>query len=173
MNLNEFITKWNYKYCEVTDPTNPNQCFDLVVAWTDNLGIPRVFPFMFAYQIYTSFGTLQAKYFDRIVNTPDAVPNPGDIVVWGNNYNFAGGHTGIYVAGDVWSLNAFEQNDPMRSVCHIRNYNYNYVLGWLRPKIITQQPLNDTQKVNAITKEMQSNNSNDTKISNIKKILGL
>ena len=136
--LNDFVAKWNNKYVEANDPSNYAQCFDLAIQWVSELGIPKnIFPYLYAYQIYTNFGTEQAKYFDRIYNSPTAVPKEGDVIVWGNNYNYAGGHVGIYRTGDVWSANIFEQNDPMKTPAHMKTYNYNYVLGWLRPKNYT------------------------------------
>lgn len=142
--LNEFITKWNNKFCEVTDPTNPNQCYDLAIAWTDALGIPRVFPFMYASQIYTNFGSLQAQYFDRIANTVDAVPQAGDIIIWDGSV----GHVAIATGkGDLNGFTSFDQNWPLNSVCHYQDHNYDNppVLGWLRPKkgFDTQIPSDD------------------------------
>jgi hypothetical protein len=145
--LTDFITKYNNKYVEVVDPTNYAQCFDLVLQWCVELGIPKtIFPFLNAYQIYTGFGTQQAQYFTRHVNGPNDIPKEGDILVWGNSYNYAGGHTGIFKSGDVWTLNAFEQNDPTKTPSHLKIYNYNYILGWLRPKVYHQQ-LTDSQKL--------------------------
>lgn len=136
--LSDFITKYNNKYVEVVDPTNYAQCFDLVLQWCVELGIPKtIFPFLNAYQIYTNFGPTQAQYFDRFVNGPYDVPKEGDILVWGNSYNYAGGHTGVYKSGDVYTLSAFEQNDPTKTPAHLKSYNYNYILGWLRPKNYT------------------------------------
>lgn len=140
--LNEFITKWNNKFCEVTDPTNSNQCFDLAVAWTDALGIPRVFPFLYAYQIYTNFGTEQAKYFTRIENGLFNAPQAGDIVVYKPGFN--GGAGDVVVAtgkNGLWTFEAFGQNYPLGSPCVIRNAPYNYlqyngIYGWLHPKVL-------------------------------------
>lgn len=133
--LAEFITKYNNKYIEVADPSSYAQCFDLVLKWCSEIDVPtNIFPFMYAYQIYTDFGTEQAKYFTRIYNSPDAVPKEGDVLVWGNSYNYAGGHTGIFKSGDVWTLTAFEQNDPFKTPSHLKSYDYRYILGWLRPK---------------------------------------
>lgn len=139
--FNEFYNKWNGKYVEVVDPTSYAQCFDLILQWCVELGLPKyVFPFQYAYQIYTSFGNEQMKYFDKIVNGVSNSPKEGDIVVWSNPYNQAGGHTAIATgkgnsAGSLsdW-FGAFSQNDPIRSPSVLRTYKYNYVLGWLHPK---------------------------------------
>lgn len=168
--LTDFIAKWNNKYVEVVDPTNYAQCFDEVLQWCVELGIPKnVFPFTYAYQIYTNFGGLQATYFDRIYNSPDAVPKEGDILVWGNNYNYAGGHTGIYKSGDVWNVNAFIQNDPIKTPCHMKTYNYNYILGWLHPKNYGI-PLTCDQKLSQIKVIANSTDADSNKIYKIKQL---
>lgn len=132
----------NGKKVEVTDPTNYAQCFDLAVAWTDFLRIPRVWPYLYAYQIYTNFGPVQAQYFDRIANGPDDIPIEGDVAVWDKRYNWGAGHVGVCTANStLWTASVFVQNDPLYSVSHIRQYDYGQILGWLRPKV--QAPIAD------------------------------
>jgi len=130
--LDALINKYNGKPCEVVDSTNKNQCFDLAMAWTDSLGIPRVFPFLNATQIYTDFGSEQAKYFTRIENGLFNAPQAGDIVVFRKNH--------VVVAtgnSNLWSFEAFSQNDPVGSYCAVKWYNYGYlqntIYGWLHP----------------------------------------
>ena len=157
-------------FVEVVDPSNPFQCFDLVVAYCDWLKIPRVFPFTYAYQIYTNFGTAQAVYFDRIFNGPNDLVKEGDIVVWGYYYNFTAGHTAIATGeGDLYNFKAYEQNDPENWLAsknsHIRNYAYtSSVLGWLRPKAFNI-PLTDTQKIQKIKDTIETQIS-DTEFRN-------
>lgn len=138
MIFDDFLSENNNKFVEIVDPDSPFQCFDLVVAWCDELLIPRVLGFYFAYQIFTDFSdNVQGLYFDRIVNTPDAIPQRGDIVVWDKNYNGTAGHTGIATGkGDLDTFECFEQNDPTGSNSHLTVYEYNWVLGWLRPKVL-------------------------------------
>lgn len=179
--FDKFLTDWNNKQIEAVDPTSPFQCFDLVVKWCDYLKIPRqsggsIFPFWGASQIYTDFGALQAKYFDRIPNTPDAIPQKGDILVWRWDFPYTGGagHTAVDTGGSaLYALKAFSQNNPSYRRSVVASFPYAYVLGWLRFKTSGTIPLTDTQKVNAITVEMQSGNSDGDKVSHTKKILGL
>lgn len=138
--LKNFINKWLNKYLEVVDPTNRNQCFDLVVGWCDELGLPRLFPHLYAYQIYTVDTEDKKKYFDKIENTADAYPIAGDIIVWSKSYNGTAGHTAVATGNHQtqgkstdW-FEAFSQNDPTGSPCILKKYSYNNVLGWLRPK---------------------------------------
>ena len=173
MTLNEFLTKWNNEYCEVVDPSNPNQCFDLVVAWADSLTIPRVFPFAYAYQIYSNFGPLQAQYFDRIFNGPNDIPKEGDIIVWSWYYNNAGGHTGVCKVGRLYDLEVFEQNDPIGSTCHVKTYGYTNVLGWLRPKNYSVV-LSLEQKIAKVISILNTSGTTDTaKVQQIRTILGV
>jgi len=140
--LTDFINKWSGKPCEVTDPSNKNQCFDLAVAWTDALGIPRVFPFLYAYQIYANFGPEQAKYFTRIENGLFNSPGAGDVVVLKPGYNGGAGHVVVATGNsNWWGFEAFSQNDPLGSYCYVRWYNFGYmqnsgVYGWLHPKVL-------------------------------------
>lgn len=132
--FDDFLSEFNNSSVEAVDPLNRNQCFDLVVAWCDWIGIPRVFPFLYAYQIWTSFPDANYQYFNKVVNTPEAVPNKGDIVVWDKTYNGTAGHTAIATGeGDMTYFNAFSQNDPVGSLSVVRRYDYKGVLGWLRP----------------------------------------
>lgn len=154
MTLQQFFDKWNNQFCEVVDPSNPNQCFDLAIAYTDALGNPRIFNFLYASQIYTSFGSTQAQYYDRIPNSVTAVPKAGDIVVWGGTV----GHVAIATGkGDTNSFESFDQNYPTGSKCHYQTHNYDNppVLGWLRPKKGLDQPIVDDcpAKLTQVTQE--------------------
>lgn len=131
----QFFSQFNNFSVEVVDPINRNQCFDLIIAWTDWLNIPRVFPHLYAYQIYTIWSGDKLKYFDRIENTPEVVPQKGDIIVWSKAYNGTAGHTGISAGeGDVNTFKAFAQNDPIGTPSVLKTYKYTNVLGWLRYK---------------------------------------
>lgn len=127
----EFFKQFN-GYSLDYDGAYGGQCFDLIQAWNrDWLKCPNWITGEYAYQI---FGQLP-NYYDSIANTPDGVPQKGDIVVWGKAYNGFAGHTGVATGvGDVNTFQCFEQNDPTGSVCHNKTYNYNYVTGWLRFK---------------------------------------
>lgn len=136
----EFENTWKNQYLTVLSPGQ--QCFDVVVGWTNLLGIPHYpghpspFPYANAYQIYTDFGSFQNEYFERIINTvSNAPPQVGDIVVWEDAYNGAGGHTGVASGNSTYNtFQAFVQNDPTGSYCYEKDYSYDHVLGWLRPR---------------------------------------
>ena len=147
MTLTELISKYNGKPCKIFPNNLSPQCFELVCAWTDGLGVPHVagnpspFPYENAYQIYTDFGSYQAQYFDRIANSPTGMPQAGDLVVWGSSYNGGAGHVAVATGAntDTNHFQALEQNDP-NPYCQLKDYNYNSVLGWLRPKVQGSTP---------------------------------
>lgn len=137
MTLSQFIALLNKTKWDVTDFNSPDQCFDLIVGWCDNIKIPRVFPHLYAYQIYTVWSGEKTKYFDRIENTPEVMPQAGDIIAWKLSYNGTAGHTAVATGkGDLNTFEAFSQNDPTDSPCITRKYSYDHVHGWLRPKHI-------------------------------------
>jgi hypothetical protein len=152
MTYTDFLAQNNGKPVEVVDPTNLDQCFDLAVAWCMAMGLPSsIFNgCLYAKQIWTPSTTLAVQKFNYIDNTPTNVPQQGDIIVWSGYYQSwwggGAGHTGIATGnGDVNTFECFEQNDPTGTYSHLRWYNYNCVLGWLRLK--PQVVLTDTQKV--------------------------
>lgn len=131
----EFFNLWNGKFCEVSDISNLNQCFDLAVAWCNYLGIPKsTIAHLYAYQIYASPVEDTYLNFYRIPNTPHAIPQKGDMVIWNYTFNGGAGHVGICTGrADIKTFDAFEQNDPLKSFCHVKIYDYSSILGWLRP----------------------------------------
>lgn len=137
MTLQEFYDKYNGKSNVGNTAVNRGECVGLSSLWMDNFNVPHVYGH--AKDLYAN---APDEYFAKIPNTPDAIVQEGDIVVWGQGYNGTFGHTGVAKGkADVSSFECFQQNDPLGSKPHIKRYNYSYVIGWLRPKnpaIITQ-----------------------------------
>jgi hypothetical protein len=150
MNLNEFIKKWDGKYCEVTGSSQAiNQCTDLaneyirevlglpIIEWTNAQDFPK---------------KCLAPQYEYILNTPNGVPNPGNIIIWKSKNNI--GHIAIFVNGSANKFNSFDQNFPLGSPCHIQSHTYTTasglnVIGWLRCKQINNSEetmLNEEQK---------------------------
>lgn len=141
--LDQFILENNNKPLEVYDPSNKNQCVDLVLGWLKKLGLGNLIPLgiVNAYQLYNPSTPALKAHFDIITNSPTAVPQAGDIVVWSSAYGPAG-HTAVATGkGDTKSFEAFSQNDPTGKPCILKTYTYAKVLGWLRPKVLpVEQP---------------------------------
>lgn len=127
MTLQEFINKYNGQYVDFDGYYGP-QCVDLAQFWSKNLGGPQ-----FTGDAADIYGQ-GSPFYTSIPNTPDAVPVPGDIVIWGGALNGGPGHIAVFVSGNSSSFSSFDQNWPLNSPCHIQYHNYNYVVGWLHPK---------------------------------------
>jgi hypothetical protein len=74
------------------------------------------------------------EHFEKIPNTPEFIPKPGDIVIWDKTPGNPYGHIAIFFNGDVKAFNSFDQNLPSGAPCGIVRHTYQNVLGFLRPK---------------------------------------
>jgi hypothetical protein len=140
MNFNEFITKYNGKPVDF-DGMYSNQCVDLMREY-----IARVVAQPQGQAGAADFWTAYDKdpvlklLFDKIPNTPNGIPQPGDIMFWNKNKGGGYGHVAIFISGDVKKFISFDQNwgkpinknmnDPCKKVTH----DYTDILGWLHPK---------------------------------------
>lgn len=127
MNLEEFLNKWNNRYTGGT-----NQCVELISKYREEvLGTPS-FGIQLAKDIYNK---AQDEFYDKIPNTPENIPQRGDIIVFNGNIASGVGHTDIATGeGDVHWFNSFSENWPIGSPCHYVRHNYNNVIGWLHFK---------------------------------------
>jgi hypothetical protein len=140
MTFDEFINKWNGKPVDF-DGVYPNQCMDLMHQYAyEVLGITdkTVLARPWAARVWTEFGWPQ--FFDKIINTPNGIPQKGDIMIWKEALNYVPalghgyGHVSMVTEANVWNFKSFDANWPTGSLPHIQWHNYNYVWGWLRPK---------------------------------------
>ena len=128
----QFLNQVNGKYVDF-DGVYGFQCFDLVNKWSTTLGY-RPFGGLYAYGI---FDQPQGNY-SQIKNTPDAVPQAGDIIVWNSRYGGGYGHTAIATGtGNTSYFESLDQNYPTGSPAHIVRHSYDGVIGWLRPNKLT------------------------------------
>lgn len=132
MNLNEFITKWTGKHVDV-DGIYPDQCMDLMHQYLMDVFdfSPDVNAAVGAYDVFTEYKW--SNLFERIYNTPDGIPQKGDLIFWDHGVG-AWGHVAIFVDGDIDFFNSFDANWPIGSLPHIQSHNYSNAAGWLRPK---------------------------------------
>ena len=147
LSLREFIDKWDGRGIDF-DGYYGDQCMDLMHQYhVEVLGITdgRTLAAPSAKEVFLKFDTrFNHHLFEKIDNTPTGVPEPGDIMLWGEGIG-PWGHVAIFVDGDVNSFNSFDQNFPTGSKCHIQKHNYSGVLGWLRYKgELPKEPLKDT-----------------------------
>jgi len=131
----DFFNQNNGRYVDF-DGAYGFQCFDLVNKWSTALGY-RPFTGLYASGIY---GQPQGNY-TQIPNSPTAVPQAGDIIVWNNNYGGGYGHTGIATGnGNTSWFESLDQNWPGGSPSKVVRHDYNGVIGWLRPNKLSGQP---------------------------------
>lgn len=139
--VDRIIAKWNGKYAGV-QYGGIFQC----VAWAaqfsgelTGIGYLPTPNTNGARDIYEVFSAPLPSGYDRIANTPSFVPQKGDMVVWGAMPSNPYGHVAIASGvGDTNSFQSYDQNWTGGEKVHLVTHNYNYVLGVLRPKNLTE-----------------------------------
>lgn len=133
--FDSYFAKWLGKGIDF-DGKYGVQCFDLANHYSVNLIGGKQFLGMGAYEIYTNFDNQPAhELYERIQNTPEFIPQKGDIMVWGTGIGQYG-HVAICNGeGDTTWFNSYDQNwgyahAPVTLVKH----SYQGVLGVLRPR---------------------------------------
>lgn len=130
MTLDEFVQINTDKKLDY-DGSFGAQCVDLYRFYVkDVLAVDQTPPVASAYQIFNS---APDKDFIKIKNEAHNFPLKGDIVIWTKDYG-DDGHVAVCLAADQNNLIVFEQNNPIGSPSHVGEHNFNFVLGWLRPK---------------------------------------
>ena len=134
--LNQFVSNLNGQFIELSSRENIYQCMDLVYAWIFCLGYPKAtIQHLYAYEVFTKPSDLTYKYFDLIPNTPDFIPQDGDIGVFKGG---VAGHIVVCLGGGTTSMfRRFEQNNPIGTNASINNRGYTNMLGVLRPKVFS------------------------------------
>ena len=148
MTFSTFLSTYNGQQNVGNTTENKGECVGLVCVYVDTLQLPHIWG-----HAMDLFINADEKFFEKILNTPDAIPQVGDIVVWAKAFNGTFGHTGIATGtGDLNTFECFEQNDPIGSNCHLKTYNYNNVKGWVRPIVEqSQQLIIDQLKADLLT----------------------
>lgn len=155
MTLNDFVIKYNGRYIDF-DGSFGNQCTDLYRQYCKEcLQVPQSPPVIGAADIWINY--LEDK-FDAIPNTTEAIPQEGDIIIWGRKDSLPYGHVAICIGTDnnVNYFYSFDQNWPTGSPCHVQKHLYPNVLGWLRLKGGETDVITDSTKIPQIgNKEVQ------------------
>lgn len=144
MTYGEFLLKWSGKGIDF-DGAYGFQCMDLAHKYAVDV-VGKDIPSAPAAKDVWDRATTG---YTKIANTPDGVPQQGDIVIWGTAVG-PYGHIAVFHTGDANSFVSFDQNWPVNSLCHLQNHNYKGVLGWLRPKPVVV-PTPPTPTVPTIT----------------------
>lgn len=148
MTTQEFFDKYLNQPVEAEDPTNVDQCMDLAFKYCDEMGIPReTIRHLLAYQVYTEPLDITLQYFELVPNTPNGVPQAGDMPIFGTIVGSAG-HICIATGeGDVNSFKSMDQNWNGVKKCVYITHDYpaptgtkTGILGWLRIRKTTAAP---------------------------------
>jgi lactoylglutathione lyase len=91
MTLDEFIEKWNNKGCDY-DNYDGFQCLDLAHQYAVEVNGVDIPAAPGAKDVWTK----DTPGYDKIANTPDGIPQKGDIIIWGVGVG-AYGHIAIGV----------------------------------------------------------------------------
>lgn len=131
-NFQNLLNKYLGKPCEVSDPSNLNQCFDLAYTWMDEIKVTRdAIRHLYASQIWTNPNDLTVKFFEMIPNTAMFTPQVGDICVFKGG---TAGHVSIATGiGDTNNFQSFDQNwGTTVNKCGYITHTYDSLLGVLR-----------------------------------------
>ena len=129
MEIQEFFDKHNGRFVEFNQDQYKNQCVDLVQDYiTDvlNLEVPHA-------NAKDLFNAASDNDFIKILNEPTNYPLLGDIIILGEKVGEYG-HCEIIKSAGIEDYEAFCENWPLGSPAHFRKWNYDGVIGWLRPK---------------------------------------
>ena len=115
------------------DNSNGAQCVDLIKHYYNWLGVSAIKGNAIAYMTNTL-----PKNWIRIKNTPEFIPQPGDIAVWNNNAGKGFGHVAIVLSANLNNFTSVDQNwynpsetigSPASKVIH----SYKDFYGVIRP----------------------------------------
>lgn len=136
MTLNEFIEKWLGKKADY-DGSYGGQCVDLfrffvkeVLGYSQPKGVTGAADFWTNYESDQSL----KNNFIKILNTPDGLPQAGDVMLWNKKAGGGFGHVSIFLDGNLNSFTSLDQNWPTLSKVTKTTHDYSNVLGWLRSK---------------------------------------
>ena len=150
MTVLEWVTSRNGQSVDLDGAYGP-QCVDLADDWANTLGRPLP-----PVQGAKDFAGLVIPGYTWVDNTPDAVPAPGDLVIWGTALG-PWGHVAIRteVPADTNSFQTLDQNwvnsGPNGSPAALVTHTYAGVKGWQHPEggapVSSNAPTPDPQQL--------------------------
>jgi len=140
MTLDTFITKYNGKKVEYHSYSSGAlyQCTDLANQYI--VEVLNLTPIIGTNA--QDFPTKRGNEFNWIINTPDALPTKGALMIFKSTDGV--GHISIFVEGNLNLFRSFDQNYPTGSPCKIVQHNYRNVFGWLTP-IMPEKTYTETE----------------------------
>ncbi len=137
MGFDEFVKAYMGKSIDY-DGVSGVQCVDLVKVYMNKVFGLKPGAWGNAKDYYENFNNVSAlkNNFTRIANTPEFVPQKGDICVWGKNVSSSHNYGHIAIAtgeGNTKELYTYDQNWNGKAMKKVK-HNYVAFLGVLRPK---------------------------------------
>lgn len=137
MGFDEFVKAYMGKSIDY-DGVSGVQCVDLVKVYMNKVFGLKPGAWGNAKDYYENFNNVSAlkNNFTRIANTPEFVPQKGDICVWGKNVSSSHNYGHIAIAtgeGNTKELYTYDQNWNGKAMKKVK-HNYIAFLGVLRPK---------------------------------------
>ncbi|MDD6728454.1 MAG: CHAP domain-containing protein [Eubacteriales bacterium] len=137
MTFDEFVKKYNGTKTDY-DNVSGVQCVDLAKLYLDKVFGIKAGAWGNAKDYWTSFEKRDAlvKNFTKIKNTPDLIPQKGDIIVWSGDISFSNDYGHIAIAtgeGTTSYFYSYDQNWNGKEMKKIK-HTYYAVYGVLRPK---------------------------------------
>jgi hypothetical protein len=136
MTPQEFIDTYTGKPIDY-DGSYGFQCFDVANQYIKDItGVKPLMTLLNASDIYKRPEGIipPGVVYERIENTPEAIPQQGDIIVWeSKSWNGGYGHVAIVQTAGLENFTALYQDGILATEpAKIGTYNYINVLGWLR-----------------------------------------
>lgn len=136
MTHDAFVKKSNGRYLD-WDGVWGFQCTDLYRHYCKEVTQTPQSPSLGSRGAKAIWDTYNPKYFDRFVNTPNAIAKKGDILIWNRfvpGITGYAGHVAICDSADLYNIISFDQNWPTGTPCHLQKHSYRGIIGWLRAK---------------------------------------
>lgn len=136
LSIEEFYTKYNNKTWGYPTGSYVGECLSLVKWYIKEcFGIdPPPSGSNSAYGYWSNFPSPLGTLFEKVVNTPTAIPPLGSIPIWDTTVGNGSGHIDIVLEDATTThFTGFDQNWNGRQA-HKQQHDYAHIVGWLQPK---------------------------------------
>lgn len=141
MNFDEFVKKYNGQAIDY-DGGYGVQCVDLIKLYAEKVLGLKFGAFGNAHAYYDNFENIKTlkDNFVKIKNTPDFVPQKGDIIVWNTKRGNGAGHIAVCNGvGTKTYFCSYDMNWGGTKAMQLVKHTYSNVYGVLRPKKFLEQ----------------------------------
>jgi hypothetical protein len=146
MTFKEFVEKYNKGRWDFDGYYGP-QCVDLFRFYIrDVLNLSQPKGVQGAKDFWANYDTDQIlkKNFKQIENTPSAIPEEGDVVIWSGKVGGGFGHIAMAIRGNINTFVSLDQNWKGQGNTDEVTHDYKNIYGWFRPLPSPPQPPSGT-----------------------------